>query len=98
MPNPLFPRKTWSHNAWVQIRTLPKSEIKKLLDKDPNWTHIPSTGAIQVYENKKIKPPYDHISIHPHPGARFNNQSLLKDFLDHVCWTENWLRSIKAIK
>jgi hypothetical protein len=100
LPNPIFLRKHWSHNAWIQIRVLPKNEIKKLLDKDPNWTFLYTKDAAHVYKNVKIKPPYDHITIHHHPGARvrFNDESLLKDFLDHVCWTENWLRSMRAIK
>jgi hypothetical protein len=98
MPYQQLPRKTWSRTAWVQIRTFTKKKIIGLLNKDDRWELVKSTRGPLTYYNSRLPKPHDQLRIHDHPGARFNDEGLLKDLLDQICWDEAWLIEHKAIK
>ncbi len=91
-------RKKWSKSAWDQLRNIRKKSLKELLDKDPKWSLIVTKTARATYYNPVYPPPYDHVSIHIHPTEGFRREGLLRDLLDRVCWTEDSLREMKAIK
>jgi len=92
------PKKKWSKGAWDQLRNITKKKILNLLDKDPRWTLVPSRGATITYHNPALPIPFDKVAIHPHSGKGYRRQSLLRDLLDQICWTEESLREMKVIK
>jgi len=94
-----FPRKKWSHQAWLQLKNINKREMLRLLDHDPNWSRIGSSGSRTCYRNPRLDKPFDVVAIHFHAGDEtYRNPSLLKDLLDHICWTEDSLRVQKFIR
>lgn len=98
MTGTLIPKKkTWSKNAWDQLRNIVKDVILNNMRRDPNWTETKSNGARIAFHNPKYKPPYDICTVHYHPHATYDRKTL-KDMLDHICWDEATLKRLKIIK
>jgi hypothetical protein len=96
---PQLPQKKWSRKVWTQLRNITKKKIRSLLDKDSRWTRVEGRhGAEIAYHNSDLPHPFDKLTIHPHSGARYENEFLLKQLLNQICWTEDTLREWKVIK
>lgn len=95
-PGP-FPKKEWTKNEREQLASIEKSDLIRLLDRDPRWEQVSVKGARYVYRNPAIRQPYDYIVIHYHKHMVVGSQ-ILFPMLDQICWTPEWLRKEKVLK
>jgi hypothetical protein len=91
-----FPKKDWGTD-WNQIKNLQPKDLISIMKKDSRWEFIGVSGARYLYRRADIPKPHDIIAIHYH-NKGYRDKGLLKDILNHTCWTKEMLRAWKVIK
>ena len=76
---------------------LRKADLIFLLHKDERWRLLKTNGARYVYRNPHLESPHNYLTI-SFSREMFTNKDLLREVIDHACWTRGDLRRWKVIE
>lgn len=80
--------------TWDQLKNVTADELKRAIDKDPDWYADETGNSAIIYRNDVN---HRMVSIHVNPHKTFGHRQL-KQLLEDIGWTEADLKRLKLIK